>query len=172
MAVYPSFTKEDAALVAGVPATDYSSFIDEAIKQATLLFKIGTCLSAWPDNEVDADLARYAVLNMADAIHAAQPWQKVLRSPFNSETIGSYSYSKLSTAVSAGLPTGVSWFDLAISKLSVCDQNLGIPAHGGYNVFEEHKEAQGGYGVFLGPGDQYPDTWGTSDDVVKPPERM
>ena len=170
MAVYPNYTATNIAEVSGYPVTDYSTFATEALKQATLLFKIGTCLSAWPDDEIEAEMARYAVLSMADAIYWAQPWQKVLRSPFNSETIGSYSYSKLSTAVSAGLPTGVSWFDLAVSKLSVCDRNLGIPAHGGYNVFEEDKHAHGGYGIFLGPAEQFPDTWDTDFDVRDPGE--
>ena len=103
---------------------------------------------------------------MADAIESVQKYQKVLRSPFNSETIGSYSYSKLTSAVSAGLPTGVSWFDIGIGELSVCDHILGIPFSGGYNVYEENKHAHGGYGVYRGPAEQFPDSWGP--DTVHP----
>lgn len=168
MAEYPTYDVSDLAEFSGedVDAYDRVSFVESALAQATLLFKIGTCLSAFPDDETQGQLAKFAIISMADAIYWAQPWQKMLRTPFSSETIGSYSYSKLSTAVSAGLPTGVSWFDLAISTLSVCG-TTGILS-GGWNVFEENKEPHGGYGVYLGPADQNPDTWGpdtyTSED--------
>jgi hypothetical protein len=168
MAEYPTYTAADVAGASGADVTEYSSFIDEALKQATLLFKIGTCLSQFPDSELDAELAKYGILAMADAIFSVQPFQKVLRTPFSSETIGSYSYSKLTSAVSAGLPTGVSWFDIAVGKLSVCDTVLGLPMSGGYSVFEEHKKPHGGYGVYLGPADQNPDTW--APDTFDPPE--
>lgn len=159
MAVYPTYDVLAVASATGRDESDIGSYVDEALLQATLLFKIGTCLNQFPDNEQDAALARYAILFMADAIEGVQPYQRVLRTPFNSETIGSYSYSKLNSAVSAGLPTGVSWFDLAVGKLSVCDQGYGARS-GGYNVFEEYKEAHDGYGVYLGPGDQNPNDWG------------
>lgn len=161
MAEYPTYTVEDLSGLSGEAAESYTrpAFVDSALEQATLLFKIATCLNAFPDNPDDALLAKYAILSMADSIYWVQPFQKTLRNPFSSETIGSYSYSKLSTAVSAGLPTGVSWFDVGTSKLSVCDQD-GIPAHGGWSVFEENKVPHGGYGVYLGPSDQERDTWG------------
>lgn len=172
MAQFPVFTATDVAGATGEDVSSYTAFINSALDQAMLLFGIGTCLpdDQWPDDPRKAKIARYAVLFMADAIFWAQPWQKVLRNPFNSETIGSYSYSKLSSAVSAGLPTGVSWFDVGVAQLSVCDLAYG-PMHGGWNVHEDHKEANGGYGVFLGPGDQNPDTY-TSIDTFDPPERV
>lgn len=157
MAEYPTYTVTDLANVSGNDASEYSErpdFVNEALDQATLLFQIGTCLGAFPDSPQDAKLARYAIVSMADAIYWSQPWQKVLRSPFTSETIGSYSYSKLSTAVSAGLPTGVSWFDLAVGRLGVCDFNPSIPNSGGINVFEEHKVDHGGYTHYDGPAER------------------
>lgn len=171
MAEFPTYTVTDVATATGNPEAEYSAFITEALSQAILLFGIATCLpdDQWPDNARNADMARLGVLHMADAIYWAQPWQKVLRNPFSSETIGSYSYSKLSSAVSAGLPTGVSWFDIATTKLSVCDVANG-PAHGGWLVHEERKTADGGYGVFLGPAEQNGDTWHTID-TFDPPER-
>ena len=168
MAEYPTYTGADVAEATGNDEAEYTSWIGEAIKQATLLFKRGTCLAAFPDDPDDALTARYGILYMADAIFAAQPWQKVLRNPFSSETIGSYSYSKVQGVIANGLPTGVDWFDIAIGSLSVCDQNLGLPASGGYNVFEENKEAHGGYGVYLGPADQWPDGWGS--DTINAPD--
>ena len=168
MAEYPTnYTKQDVATASGNDVSEYTNnFIDEAIIQATLLFRIGTCLGTWPDDVINAQLARYAVLAMADAIYWVQPFQKVLRNPFSSETIGSYSYSKLSSAVSAGLPTGVSWFDTAVARLGVCDFNPSIPNSGGINVFEEPKFPHGGYIPHYGPADlnrrdQLPDWGGT-----------
>jgi hypothetical protein len=160
MAEYPTYTREDVVNATGRADEEIGDFIDEAIVQATLLFQLGTCLKDFPDNAMDAATARYAILYMAEAIEGVQKYQEVLRNPFSSETIGSYSYSKLSTAVSAGLPTGISWFDIAIGRLGVCHLENHIPMSGGWNVFEENKEAHDGYGVFLGPDDQSPDTWG------------
>lgn len=160
MAQYPTYTASDVALFSGGQEADYGDYLEQALTQATLLFKIGTCLAQFPDNEMDAEIAKLGILSMADAIYGSQPFQATLRNPFSSETIGSYSYSKMSSAVSAGLPTGVSWFDLATTRLSVCDQQLGLPASGGWNVMEENKSPHDGYGVYLGPGDQNPDGWG------------
>ena len=39
-------------------------------------------------------------------------------SPFSSERIGSYSYSKMAQAVSKGVKTGVPFFDIAVDYLS------------------------------------------------------
>lgn len=168
MAAYPELDVSNLATQAGEDVSAYTNlpFVDEAIRQATLLFKVGTCLSAFPDNELDAELAETAIVAMADAIYWAQPFQAVLRNPFSSETIGSYSYSKLQQAVSAGLPTGVSWFDYTVGKLSVCDTN-GQLWSGGTNVFEEVKIPHDGYGAYYGPADQFPDNWGI--DTVAPP---
>jgi len=105
--------------------------------QAELLYKIGTCTgNTWPDDPTSQKLAEMAVLSMADAIYLAQPFQKILSNPFSSESIGSYSYSKVSGAVMSGIPTGVAWFDLAVNKLGQCDIVAGIPIGGGIEAFE------------------------------------
>jgi hypothetical protein len=163
MATYPEYELSDLAAFSGEDEAAYTrpGYVASALEQAFLLFEIGTCLTEWPDDTKNAKIAKFAVLSMADAIYWVQPFQKVLRNPFSSETIGSYSYSKLSSAVSAGLPTGVSWFDLAVSTIGVCDFGSGIPLHGGINVHEEDKTPHDGYGVFLGPDDQTYDSWGS-----------
>jgi hypothetical protein len=161
MAVYPAYGVEDLAGMSGEEASEYTrtNFVAMALKQAKALFKLGTCLKGdtFPEDEDGAELAEFAILAMADAIYWAQPFQAVLRNPFSSETIGSYSYSKLTSAVTAGLPTGISWFDIAVGELSVCTSDVGVS--GGINVFEENKQPHGNYGVYLGPGDQNPDTY-------------
>lgn len=134
MASYPTWTISDLSGFSGRPDTDYTnpSYVPTALAQATLLFKLGTCLSQYPEDPIYSELAMNAVLAMAEAIYNVQGFQKVLSNPFSSETIGSYSYSKVAGAVANGLPTGVSWFDLAVSTMGVCD--LDIPYGGGIEI--------------------------------------
>lgn len=156
MASYPQFTSSDLALFSGRGSSAYenAAYVPVAVKQATLLFKLATCLSDFPDDPIRAELAQTAILAMADAIYLSQQYQEVLSNPFSSETIGSYSYSKVAGAVAGGLPTGITWFDLAITQLGVCD--LDIPSGGGIEMFEfdgVFTEGQGGNVRFLGPAE-------------------
>ncbi len=167
MAEYPTYTVTDVSRFTGRAEDEYTDYIDQALEQAVLLFKIGTCLAGFPDDLIDESLAKNGILSMADAIFLVQPFQATLATPFSSETIGSYSYSKLQGAVSAGLPTGISWFDLAVGRLSVCDDVDGVPFSGGINVHEEYKNPHGGYGAYLGPAEINGDFDGRSFD---PPE--
>lgn len=171
MAEYPTYDVDDLAEISGYPVELYTNeaFVTQALKQATLLFKIGTCLAAFPDDELAAELAENGILDLANAIYWVQPFQSVLRNPFSSETIGSYSYSKLQQAVSAGLPTGVSWFDLAVTRLSVCDDVAGIEASGGINVHEANKVPHGGYDAFYGPAELYGDNDGETRTAEQGP---
>lgn len=134
---YPVYTANDLADFSGRDVSSYTGYATtSAIPQAILLFKIGTCLADLPEDAVKRDLAKMGILAMADAIVLAQPYQAALANPFNSETIGSYSYSKVAGAVNAGLPTGITWFDMALRELSVCDLIDHIPSGGGIEIFE------------------------------------
>lgn len=142
MAAYPNFDIPDLSVFSGRPVAEYTNttYAATAISQAMLLFKLGTCLNEWPDDAMLAELAKQAVLSMADAIYLVQPFQTQLSNPFSSETIGSYSYSKVAGAVMGGLPTGIGWFDLALTKLSVCEFEVGtvVPGMGGgIEVFDD-----------------------------------
>jgi hypothetical protein len=137
VAEYPTFTPADLAGFSGRPEASYPSpYTDEALKQATLLFKIGTCLATFPDDPMQADLAKYAILSMADYIVLNQPNAQVLAGPFQSESLGSYSYSKMAKTAASGGETGVAWFDLAVDQIGQCDQNDEIMSGGGIEVFE------------------------------------
>lgn len=136
MAAYPNLEASDLVTFSGRLASDYSEYAATALKQATLLFKLGTCLKEFPDDEIKAELASTAILAMADAIYLAQPFQAVLSNPFSSETIGSYSYSKVAGAVAGALPTGITWFDIAVSQLGVCELTDSVPTGGGIEIFE------------------------------------
>ena len=145
---YPQYTKQDVATFTGRAVASFPSFVEtSALPQAILLFKIGTCLASLDALTADElELSKNGILSMADAIHLAQPYSVAVASPFNSESIGSYSYSKVAKAVSRQEETGVMWFDLAISRLSVCDEQETGMFGGGIEVFEHDALFTGGTG--------------------------
>lgn len=159
---YPEFTTQDLANFTGRPKASFREpyVTGSALPQALLLFKMGTCLASLNDLNADGkNLARYAILAMADAIQLASQYASVHANPFNSESIGSYSYSKVAKAVADGFPTGVFWFDSAIQSLSVCETTDGLAMSGGIEVFENASTNvivpghSGANLAFLTPGD-------------------
>lgn len=136
---YKTYTVDDLSSFAGRPKASFHEpyTTDSALPQALLLFKLGTCLAS-PDglSATDLQLVDFAILSMADAVGLASKYASVAASPFSSETIGSYSYSKAARAVMRGEDTGVMWFDTAIKRLSVCDTADDTAMSGGIEVFE------------------------------------
>lgn len=134
MATYPDYTVFDLSDFTGRPVESYTNtaYVDMSLLQAEILFKFATCLdeNSWPTEPDKAQLAEFAVLSIADEIYLGQQYAELAAAPFQSETIGSYSYSmprqtsrttvRVTEAVRAGLPTGISWFDLAVGQLGVC----------------------------------------------------
>ena len=118
LAQFATFTGRDQA---SLPA-----FATEALGQSTLLFYVNTRLEDYPDDPALASLAAYAIMEMADQIMLAQPYAATMNSPFQSETIGSYSYSKGRPAKKAetGEMTGLRWWDLAIDALASADRSI------------------------------------------------
>lgn len=136
---YKTYTTQDLANFTGRPVASFpaSYTANSALPQALLLFKMGTCLASTDDlSPEQQQLVDFAILSMADAIGLASKYATVVASPFNSESIGSYSYSKAARAVMAGEDTGIAWFDMAIRQLSVCDLQDDISMTGGIEVFE------------------------------------
>lgn len=131
MAVLAVPSVSELATFTGRLPASFGAFTGQALEQATLMFSIVTKLSAYP---VDADLrqlAKNAIMELADRLLLEQPYQSVKAGPFQSETIGSYSYSRSTqTAVTAaaGIKTGLFWWDLAIDELTVAGQS--VLAHG------------------------------------------
>ena len=87
---------------------------EEAIQQAMDLFVLATGLDATSSPTEDR-IVRLAVLDMAWAIRERHEDREAEFSPFNSERIGSYSYSKAAKAITSGQSTGVPNFDMAVS---------------------------------------------------------
>ena len=172
---WPTYTPDDLAGFSGDDDVKSMPFTPMAITQATLLFKIATCLSDLPDGDDNQNLAKFAILSMADSLLLEQPYRKVKASPFNSENIGSYSYSKvysrrqaqaITSTIVNGQPTGNEWFDLAVSKLSACS-NIDF-AGGGIEIFEHDgifSVRGSGYDRFLGPADLHPNPWSVEDSL-------
>lgn len=158
---WPAYSIVDLAANSGRPEASYPSpFSTVAIAQALLLFKLYTCLKDWPTDPTQAELAKFAVLSMADAFVVSQPHALTIGNPFTSESIGSYSYSKAQKQLQAGLPTGLAWFDLAIQQLGVCESGPGGGiASGSLEVFENdgffHVDSKG-HKRLLGPKDIEP----------------
>lgn len=161
MATFPELILEDLAEFTGRPQSSYTNhvYVATAIKQAFLLFRLGTCLASnyWPDDPTNAELAKYAVLELADSLYLSLGNREVLAGPFQSETIGSYSYSKATRDVSTKTPTGLTWFDLAVGNLSVCEDgsNAAIGS-GSTGVFEGDglfAVDSDGHRTLLGPKD-------------------
>jgi hypothetical protein len=156
---YKTYTRQMLADHTGRPLASFpEAFItNSAVPQALLLFKLGTCLSSPDDlSPEQQQLVDFAIISMADAIHLSAPYQTALASPFSSESIGSYSYSRVAQVVSKGLPTGIGWFDMAVEKLSVCGVLDGIPMSMGIDVFgrSEGFPAQGaGVQTFMTPAE-------------------
>lgn len=155
---FPMLTAQDLSDSSGRPVASYGPYAKTALEDALLLFQLGTCLANLPDNELHQKLAQRAILAMADQIYLEQQYAKAKASPFSSESIGSYSYTKKSQKkVENGEETGVTWFDIAIRTLSVCDTVGGAYMSGGINVFEGDAtviDSGNGYSEVLGPAEK------------------
>lgn len=155
---FPTYTPADIADFSGRPIASYPPvYSATALTQALLLFKLASCLKDLPEDTDHRELAKMGILSMADSIVLSQEYQKVKASPFSSEGIGSYNYSKTAAQVQRGEATGVMWFDLAISTIGVCNLVDNIPMSGGIEVFEFDRPrvagARPGNVRMLGPKD-------------------
>jgi hypothetical protein len=115
----------ELATFTGRESNTYGNYAVEALAQATLLFYLATDLSDYPDDTDKAKLAKYGILDMADKIYLSQPYKEAMASPYQSESIGSYSYSRMTNSVKKGDATGVMWFDMAVSKLRTGSSGIG-----------------------------------------------
>lgn len=124
MSIAPPFVGELATFT-GRASSTFGDYAAEALTQATLLLVLATGLTDYPTDTNMAQLAKYGILDMADSIYLSQPYKESISSPFQSESIGSYSYSKMTKSVKRGESTGVTWFDMAVSKLRVAGSGIG-----------------------------------------------
>lgn len=114
------YTENELAEFTGKDIDYYdTSFVVEALLQAGDLFEIATRIPTLPDvATLNGRLAKRGILAMAEAIYEGNQYRDLRTSPFKSETIGSYTYLLAEASVLKGIPTGISWFDLAVDRLA------------------------------------------------------
>lgn len=118
-------TVAELATFTGRASNTFGDYAIEALAQATLLFYLATDLVDYPSDSNLAKLAKNGIMALADQLYLSQPYQDALASPYQSESIGSYSYSKAVKAVKKGDATGIMWFDLAVNKLKAGSASIG-----------------------------------------------
>lgn len=177
---YPSLVTQDVADFSGRDIASYPDpYSTMAISQAILLFKIATGISddLYPTDPTAAQIARFGIIALADELILQQPYQQVIASPLNSESIGSYhymkTYSRANTAANAiatqgnifakmarsaimGSLTGCMWFDLALDTLGIKNSAKGQFLNGGIEIMEHDGPFVDGLGLnrrLLGPSD-------------------
>lgn len=133
---WPVPTVEQLSEFSGRPAVSYTSYANSALLQAAVMF---SALSEWTADEYNSigsnihmnladaqQLANMGVMAMGDWLYLRWPYQQVIASPLQNETIGSYSYSKPVQEMARNAQaievtaekTGVDMFDLALRMLS------------------------------------------------------
>lgn len=123
----PVPTTAELVTFTGRPTGSFTAYAGEALAQATLMFSVVTKLTEYPTEPDLLQLAKNAILEMADRLVLEQPYQQVKGSPFQTETIGSYSYSRVTNIAKiaqSGLKTGLFWWDIAVDELSAPGTSL------------------------------------------------
>lgn len=137
----PVPTVAQLAAFTGREVGSYTAHAQAALAQATLLLELATGRTEMPTEANLAQLAVNAILEMAEQLVTQHTYAEVNASPFQSETIGSYSYSKgsnFNARDESGEKTGLMWWDLALQLLTLTggDSGLGRTAGGSILVFE------------------------------------
>lgn len=147
---------DELADFTGQAEDTFTPFAPQALIQAALLLTIVTGLTSYPDDADLAQLAKNAIMEMAFDIYSKQlaNYAATQASPFQSESIGSYSYSKGTPAFKAkeNQKTGLFWWDLAIERL--VSENSSRVGTGSLQVFDPAIQVDAnGVTWILGPGD-------------------
>lgn len=149
----PAPTVDDLAQFTGQAAGSYGPYAGSALAQATLLFSVLTKREEYPTDPAARQLMVNAIVELADKIYLDQRYRDVKASPFQSETIGSYTYSKIIANAQKGKPTGLSWWDIAVEELSQVSRSL--VSHGSVSALERdlHVKDDDDHRYVLGPAD-------------------
>jgi hypothetical protein len=138
-------------------STTEEDWVDDSLQRATDLASIATGLTEDPTDDLQLRMLTTGIFAMAHSIFVTSGEDReALYSPFSSERLGSYSYSKSQQAVLAGSATGVPEFDSMVryfASIPGIDDNDRVPA------FRSTSEK-----VWTGPyGSTSDDTFGTPD---------
>lgn len=158
----PVPTVNDLVAFTGQSEDSFTSYAQEALAQATLLFGVKTKRTDLPDDPDLAQLAINGILQMAERIIYEQPYAQLTASPLQSETIGSYSYSKLSQlnsgrfGVKSLADTGLFWWDLAVEELTLDERSLVMSGSVEVMEMDLYRSPEDGTLFLRGPADYLP----------------
>lgn len=116
-----------------------AELVQKHLQLSTAMFLLATGMTKIPDwSSPIGHVIRAGILDMAWYIGTTKENQDEIFSPFSSERIGSYSYSKAVKAVQRGEDTDVPFFDMAVKwfKESVFDGS------GTFGLSSEHVFSQ------------------------------
>lgn len=148
----------EPSYIEGVDVNTFTSFEvegytdEEALVLAQgLLERAVPCLATiYPTlSAAERMVAKFAVLEMAKYIKIDYYHFERATSPFQSETIGSYTYNKMARSIQTSTETGVPGFDRAVSDLGALCEMAGDGGSGatseqvfkpGYTSFIERRE--------------------------------
>jgi hypothetical protein len=140
----PVPTVANLADFSGRPVPTFTAYAATALAQATLMFSVATGMDDYPDDPDLKLVALYAILEMADKLVLEQPYVLMKAAPFQSESIGSYNYSKsasLARATAIGAATaedigaGLFWWATAMDLFRQADVLL--TASGSIAAYED-----------------------------------
>lgn len=124
---YEQFTNEETA-----PSdAGYLTFMLQASADAFWAF---TGWSNYPSDERMARITRYALMDLTSWLIAQNEHRDEVNSPFTSERIGSYSYSKMQRA-SQSQDSGIYWLDLLFRLLNTQNDGSNEPWVSSERVF-------------------------------------
>jgi hypothetical protein len=117
-------------------------YAEDSLQRATDLMEIAIDVHEDPEDELAYRIMTTGILSMAHAIYVVSGEDSTaLYAPFQSERLGSYSYSKLAQAVTKKVDTGIPGFDQAVRYF----QNLAMAAGADsspFGVTSEHVFAE------------------------------
>jgi hypothetical protein len=101
-------------------------YAEDSLQRATDLMEMATGIHEDPEDELAYRVMQNGIMSMGHAIYAVSGEDaEALYSPFQSERLGSYSYSKMQQAVQDRGVTGVPAFDQAVKYFQGLDQAAG-----------------------------------------------
>lgn len=126
-------------------SVDEEEWAEESLQAAADLMELASDVHEDPTEDLDLRVVTRGILSMAFALWIRGDDSEASYSPFSSERIGNYSYTKATNLISNRESTGVAAFDTAVSLLSrAYVEGEAPPAMSSETVFD--------YGYAVDPG--------------------
>ena len=139
MALIPPTYEEYTDFINEEFPNDMIMRIEDMLIQATDAFWVFTGLSSYPDDPRTARVARNAIMDLTAWLIAQHENRAEINSPFTSERIGSYSYSKMQSAKDDS-NSGIYWLDMFFRLQRATDESAMLTSVASENVFSPNGE--------------------------------